>query len=368
MNAVRRTAAWVVLGSAVLLPIAMRSQLARACTSPRRPAVVLVTSMLPEDGALLGTFAASCPDCLPEQLEILELVSQERVVGELTTPPEPLGQQRWFVFRPERPWKIGTAYFARLRDQDATAAATFSAVATDREPLTTQAAYAVATDGVDKVECARYSPQSMVGTTCIPVAFFRRSLRRATISLELAGARSSQQAYRIVWTADGETVGESDYAPGLKFEHRFDGMPREVCYEVFGREPLAQNEARISGECFQADREQLGPREERVGDPLHTLQSCVEPPAGFEDAWCDTFEAERRANACLDATKIACESALATCPPVEGTPASADTNDGCTAAPSPARHSPLAGLGAATLIVALRLRTRCRDRLRPPSS
>lgn len=188
-------------------------------------------------------------------------------------------------------------------------------------------------------------------------------MHEADIILTLDGDQAGQFAYRVTWSADGGAEVSNMHYSAHPLAMSFEGTPTSVCYSLVALPLLGGEEVDLGSDCFETDSlGTLGVVDEVYGDVNETLAYCETPPAGYEDAWCDSLR-----ETCQASTEGACTAFAENCaededgdvgvpndPPKDGTvfdedAKQADSSDGgCSVAST--QPSPVSGVGLAGML------------------
>ena len=279
---------------ALLAPASLAPTPTSACSTPPLAAFGLATykESIPSNGVLAGVLI-DCPSCTPQDLQVFD-ASGFKVRGTFVDLPQPLRDQRWFAFRPETPWIEGARYQVEgpqvanaQPGRETRSSATFGVrPASDGEGQVSTKLQQVEI-GVDPVGCVEWDPWFNVGCG-LGGSFDARRMVKAQLIVEVSEVESSQYAYRIAWTRDAQAV-EPDFSGPMwrSFAKSFDGVPSEVCFELFAT-PLAAAgvERSIAKECRRVDPGGLGPKDAPFDSRAGTLAQCLVPPPGYQAEWC----------------------------------------------------------------------------------
>ena len=209
---------------------------------------------------------------------------------------------------------------------------------------------------------------------CHPV-FYEKTALEARLALNVSGVNAGQYVYRVTFNVEGAPGSATVVHSAKELSHVFEGTPDAVCYSLIA-EPIATGADNIDfgTHCLETDElGELGVIDEVRGDPSYVLSQCVEPPEGYEAAWCSEFEDDFDRGTC---TSRPCEAARATCltryrwTTDDAARLPAKANGGCSVSGSLA-HAPTQLVGAGFALMAglflARRRTAAQQRVRRSS-
>ncbi len=321
----------------------------------------LTGASVPVDGVVAGLLI--CTTCTTNDIVVVDDQGTE-IAGAFESTNPGLEDARLFAWRPSAPFTAGATYSVRAKEElTYFDYASFQATAASTDAPTAAAALELSTYGTDAVVCREAEPPP--GSCGNPTyAFYEKTVNEADIVLTLAGARASQFAYRVTWSADGGAETSTTHYSTAPLGMSFEGTPASVCYSLVALPVLGGEEVDLGSDCFETDSlGTLGVVDEIYGDVDATLAYCEAPPEGYEDAWCDS-----QRDTCQSSTEGACATFTETCttddvdnppdPPVDdGTtgnedgPSHADSSEssgGCSVAST--HGSPASGIGFAGLL------------------
>jgi hypothetical protein len=281
----------MLLGAVLTVALLSSASEARACSPPEVPSIVLAHASVSSEGIIAGVLN-ECDDCDLDGMYVERISDHARVPGRRIELRAELSGQGWIGFQPDQPLTPGERYVVHVPPHDrspyATEPAVFTAVAAHAAELTASGYYHAERIGVETVACASYD-YGAIGGLCSAPVFYAYSEQRATLQVTPSGEGASQHAYRVSWMADGVRVGGASTQTGDAFFHAFQQTPASVCFELFALPLVTGNEQRIAGECFSTAKDELGRISGTFGAQGETLRSCLAPPKGFEQAWCDAL-------------------------------------------------------------------------------
>lgn len=254
----------------------------------------------PAGGVVTGTISCFVTPSCGVDLLTFEDASGQRVSGRFAD----VGTYANFVFIPEPPLPVGEYIIRATVIPPSLQTTAFSIVETTFQTPTFTGDLGQRVDGYGaEVKCQEYAPD-------VAEAWFRTQTKtHPEVTLSVSGPYATQYRYSI------SLPGETPQAIGtFPLRRTFvDLAADEICYEVHGFSYLDDSSIELGSECLSTAGLGLGVNDQISGQFEETLRSCVIPPSGHEDAWCDVFASAFESKNCDGFLLDACYSARRTC-------------------------------------------------------